>query len=374
MKQKRNLWVYGIIAFTIIFIASSVIFKIFDFEVLPSQFFGALIGVVITAIITVFLLQGQTDNEEKREKSLKVFEKKQEIFHHFLEKLQTIIQDGKISIGQQMEDGEINKSVDELKDLIFQLANLQMLSNSSIVNSVIEKTAELIQKITSFEVLGGQDKQKELSNYYTSLSKIIFDIVSYLKKDLYDLETEDNIDFRKMEMLLSKCNLSVSAEQHNEVEIQLMFWEDLQDYFIEKGFKFEKKNLRLDVLKFYETRSTNYPIVEIPIYSSHKTNKDINFYVSIEKEYFFGFRWSTEPKTDESLKNIVENLFKGMYHNNWGPHRYSKNFPINFRCFSLDGYKFIHDTIKRKQFFKNVFDEMYEYVINLQEIAKSNEV
>jgi hypothetical protein len=32
-------------------------------EILPSQFYGALIGVVITAIITVFLLQGQTANK-----------------------------------------------------------------------------------------------------------------------------------------------------------------------------------------------------------------------------------------------------------------------------------------------------------------------
>ena len=74
MKNK-NLWLYGIIAFTILFIASAVIFRVLNVEILPSQFYGALIGVVITAIITVFLLQGQTANEEKRERSIKVFEK-----------------------------------------------------------------------------------------------------------------------------------------------------------------------------------------------------------------------------------------------------------------------------------------------------------
>ena len=372
MKQNRNLWAYGIFAFTLVFIASSVIFKIFEFEVLPSQFFGALIGVVITAIITVFLLQGQTANEEEREKSVKVFEKKQEVFHHFLEKLQTIIQDGKISIGQQMVDGEINKSVDELKDLIFQLAYLQMLSNSKIINSIIEKTAELIQKISNFEVLGGQDKQKELSNYYTSLSEIIFEIVSLLKKDLYNLDTEDKIDFKKMELLLSKCNLSLSAEKYSQIEIQLMFWEDLQNYFIEKGFDIKKKDLYFDVNKFYETKTTNYPIVEFPIYSSIKTNKNINFYISIEKKYFFGFRWNIEPKTDEELKNLVEKNFKQIYHNDWGVHGYSKNYTLDFRCFAEDEYKFIHDTIKRKKYFKSIFDEMNLYVEVLQENAKSN--
>lgn len=109
MKQKRNLWVYGVIVFTLIFIASSVIFKIYEFEVLPSQFFGALIGVVITAIITLFLLQGQTSNEEEREKSVKVFEKKQEVYHAFLEELKKIIQDGEITIVSKGKDANLDK-------------------------------------------------------------------------------------------------------------------------------------------------------------------------------------------------------------------------------------------------------------------------
>jgi cadmium resistance protein CadD (predicted permease) len=86
MNMKR-IWIYGIVLFSIIFIAAAVIFGIFDVDILPSQFYGALIGVVITAIITVFLLQGQTANEEKRDIRIRVFEKKQEIYHAFLEEL-----------------------------------------------------------------------------------------------------------------------------------------------------------------------------------------------------------------------------------------------------------------------------------------------
>jgi uncharacterized membrane protein YccC len=83
----KKIWTYGIILFTVVFIAVAVavFFNIYDMEILPSQFYGALIGVVITAIITVFLLQRQTTNKEQREKSVKVFEKKQEIYHNFLE-------------------------------------------------------------------------------------------------------------------------------------------------------------------------------------------------------------------------------------------------------------------------------------------------
>ena len=59
---------------------------------------NSAIGAIFTAIITVFLLQGQTATEEERDKNLSVFEKKQEVFHNFLEKLKEIVQDGKITI------------------------------------------------------------------------------------------------------------------------------------------------------------------------------------------------------------------------------------------------------------------------------------
>ena len=145
MKKKKNLWVYGIIAFSAVFIASAVIFKIFDLEVLPSQFYGALIGVVITAIITVFLLQGQTANEEQRERSIKVFEKKQNVYHEFLDKLKVIIKDGEITIAAQGKKTESDNNVDELKDLLFQLGYIQMHTSEENTNKIFEKVAIIIQ-------------------------------------------------------------------------------------------------------------------------------------------------------------------------------------------------------------------------------------
>jgi uncharacterized membrane protein len=79
MKNKN--WIFNgiIIAFTVFFIASAVIFNVFEIEILPAQFYGALIGVFITAIVTAFLLRGQTEGNEKRDKNVKIFEKKQEL-------------------------------------------------------------------------------------------------------------------------------------------------------------------------------------------------------------------------------------------------------------------------------------------------------
>ena len=84
MKTKTNLSRVAVLVLTIIFLITAVTFEIFELSSLPAQFFGTLLGVVITAIITVLLLQGQTKSEESRERNLMVFEKKQEIFFHFL--------------------------------------------------------------------------------------------------------------------------------------------------------------------------------------------------------------------------------------------------------------------------------------------------
>ena len=79
---------------------------------------NSAIGAIFTAIITVFLLQGQTATEEERDKNLSVFEKKQEVFHNFLEKLKEIVQDGKITISIR-DDAKEGENIDELKELLF---------------------------------------------------------------------------------------------------------------------------------------------------------------------------------------------------------------------------------------------------------------
>ena len=95
MKKIKDYIFYGIIvAFFVIFLASAIIFKVYNIEILPSQFYGALIGVFITAIVTAFLLRGQTEGDEKREKSVKVFEEKLKIYKDFLSKLQEIVKNG----------------------------------------------------------------------------------------------------------------------------------------------------------------------------------------------------------------------------------------------------------------------------------------
>jgi hypothetical protein len=59
-KKLESALVYLVVVLcAIAFLSVAVIFDIINIEILPNQFYGALIGVTITAIITVLLLRGQ---------------------------------------------------------------------------------------------------------------------------------------------------------------------------------------------------------------------------------------------------------------------------------------------------------------------------
>jgi len=64
------------------FCIMAVIFKVFSITALPVSFVGAAMGAVITGVVTVVLLDGQSKAEEIKERNVKVFEKK--IYNFFL--------------------------------------------------------------------------------------------------------------------------------------------------------------------------------------------------------------------------------------------------------------------------------------------------
>jgi hypothetical protein len=62
----------------------AIIFRIFSLSELPFYFVAAFLEAVITAIITVVLLKGQTDAEEIKERNAKVFEIKMPLFQNYI--------------------------------------------------------------------------------------------------------------------------------------------------------------------------------------------------------------------------------------------------------------------------------------------------
>lgn len=175
--SSKTTWQYWVLLFALLVIGASIIFQIFNVDTLLNRLYGSLIGVVLTAIVTVFLLQGQTQSQEKREKSVKVFEKKQLVYHDFLVHLDRILQDGKLAIPERGSD-----EPNELIELILQLGYIKLHAQEAHTRAITEQVTKILG-ILRQEQMQGVDSER---TFYKSLAEEIFLLVTIMRRDLYD--------------------------------------------------------------------------------------------------------------------------------------------------------------------------------------------
>ncbi|MFP3040237.1 hypothetical protein LQZ19_00295 [Treponema primitia] len=80
-----------------VFCLTATNFKIIAFDELPLNFMGTFLGAIVTALITVILLNGQSAAEEEKERNVKVFEQKSKVFQEYINTVWTIWEDHKIT-------------------------------------------------------------------------------------------------------------------------------------------------------------------------------------------------------------------------------------------------------------------------------------
>ena len=175
--SSKTTWQYWVLLFALLVLGASIIFQIFNVDTLLNRLYGSLIGVVLTAIVTVFLLQGQTQSQEKREKSVKVFEKKQLVYHDFLVHLDRILQDGKLAIPERGSD-----EPNELIELILQLGYIKLHAQEAHTRAITEQVTKILG-ILRQEQMQGVDSER---TFYKSLAEEIFLLVTIMRRDLYD--------------------------------------------------------------------------------------------------------------------------------------------------------------------------------------------
>lgn len=173
-KTKTIIFYSVIIALIVLFLASAVAFRVFDIEALPSQFYGALISVFITAIITAFLLRGQTEGDEEREKSLKIFETQKEKYNNFINEIWKIWDKRSVKL----------EEVNEL---------LRMVSQDIVLYTKPETVTEILSHLTEIAAYANHDNTDECSK---KMQEHIFGIINALAKEI-DLGGEINEDVRK---------------------------------------------------------------------------------------------------------------------------------------------------------------------------------
>lgn len=216
--KKINL---GIVIIIIVFLIVVVVTKLLKVTDLPLQTIGVLFGAVITALITYFLLLGQSQAEEIKERNVRVFEEKSERFNTFINKLWNIWDDRVVSLE---ELNELIKLVS--KDIVLYtkpetvdkiLSHLIVIAEKATPDKSNNKDAESTRQIQDniFDIinelakeigLGGELKPEIRVKLNTLEEKVIpFLIQKNFKKNYIEnfIETieksEDEIDISKIE-------------------------------------------------------------------------------------------------------------------------------------------------------------------------------
>ena len=332
---------------------------------------NSAVGAILTAIVTVFLLQGQTATEEERERNLSVFEKKQEVFHNFLEKLKEIVQDGKITIAMH-DDAQGGENVDELKELLFQLSYIQMHTHEDNTDKIFKHIANIIQRMNEFEA-AGNDKQALMAEFYTNFSQELFGIITVLKSDLYKVESKP-IPPENIKSILEKCNLFVEGGEMDKYEMQNYFWNELQNELLAKGYKFEKINFEQAVNKYYEGGKSRYRWFgfSFPIYTT-QTNEVVEFTIEIENDYYYGFSKIGNPNSELFVKCINEFSDDFKQNNNWYAWRYSSRYNLDFwNDLNSPNFESLKHPQRRKLLMKNIAREIDNYIKQFLEVAYKN--
>lgn len=171
--MKENKYFNLTIAFTFLVLVFAVFFRVFTVYELPGQLLAAIIGVVITAVITQILLKGQGNQEMLQSRNAKIFEEKLTIYKEFLQKLCDVVKDQHIDEAEEIE-------------LQFQVANIAMHTSTESIESISEKVRDIILRIKE-----ESEDQKELLNP-------LFGIADVFYKELYG---EDNAYDEKIRQL-----------------------------------------------------------------------------------------------------------------------------------------------------------------------------
>jgi len=245
MKVK-NFIHYGILAaLVILFFVSAILFKVYEFEILPSPFFGALMGVFITAFVTAFLLRGQTEGETQKDRNIKIYQKQIQIYSRFSSKMWSFFYDN-----EKMKDSDKDDRYEKLRIMCFDEL-VFFLEDDGI--------KELTKVIKNINPGGLPDNYKNICQITNILQKSLHDDKKKKKQKCEKCRTEllidlfDAFDQKDKNSLLKKDSAGIQTIDKPTLvkEMNITYWHFnmLGDKQIEE---FKRGNWVLNLIEYGE--------------------------------------------------------------------------------------------------------------------------
>ncbi|MBR1620826.1 MAG: hypothetical protein IJ669_01740 [Prevotella sp.] len=169
------------IALGMLAVIIAVAFRLFSEADLWFQMFSAILGVIITIIITNLLLNSQTNNDIERERNSEIFKEKLRIYQEFLQALYDVLKEEAVT-------------PDEAMRLQFQTSYIAMHTNSENILQISKNVSNIVKMYSQCPSENGkkviQDRELLLRN--------LFSIVEIFRKELYkDMKDFDRADIDK---------------------------------------------------------------------------------------------------------------------------------------------------------------------------------
>lgn len=200
---KENSFLILCVCFFALFVIIAAVSGAWPGKDISAQFFSALAGALVAAIITLFLLRGQTAVEADRKKNSKIFEEKLKIYQEFLHKLCDVVKDMKI---EEVEE----------KELVFQAAYITMHTEPESMFAVSKDIKGIVENIKGDDYFDEKGMLEQL-----------FDIADTFHLELYG-EKYDVKDFREKiinnfsTILKSKEDINKGEDEQKMEEVKAL--------------------------------------------------------------------------------------------------------------------------------------------------------
>jgi hypothetical protein len=211
MKNKRSITTIKVVLCLVVFCGIAVLLNIFSIGQLPTSFMGAALGAIITVAVTTILLESQSetqkellekksDEEEVKERNVRVFEIKSEIFQEYIRNIWKVWEKQKITIEdfRQLTSSYYQdlmmyiKNPIRLKNIGNNLTDMgRLIGKNNYEDSLLlkNKIIEIINTLISEIDLGGEidpsimDKHDEIVFPLMFKNEILESLNNYLPTD-----------------------------------------------------------------------------------------------------------------------------------------------------------------------------------------------
>ena len=182
---------------------------------------SAFVGILITIAVTAILLSTQSEMDSLTDRNVKQFEKKQETYYVFLEKLGETV---RLLTERCLRGNDANYgNITSLEEVIFQFGYLRIHMDDVTFLKVISNTSEMIgvlhrlnldilykQKIVGEETSLPSSISCQLFGLISKISHHLFVIASILNENLYGkkLSLSNQVDiYEEVKKMLINCGL-----------------------------------------------------------------------------------------------------------------------------------------------------------------------